>query len=72
MLLGKGGGGGGITGCIFWGFQVDGAMNGGGGGGAYNRNRGVYGTESINPPQPGAANLIVRPNQKPKNLTCVE
>ena len=35
-------------------------------GGAYNRNRGVYGFESINPPQPGAANLIVRPNQKQK------
>lgn len=54
-----------ITGCIVLGFQVDGALNGWGeGGGAYNRNRGVYGTESINPPQPEAANLIVRPNQK--------
>ena len=30
------------------------------------------GVESINPPQPGAANLIIRPNQKQKKLTSVE
>jgi len=34
--------------------------------GAYSQSRGVYGIESINPPQPGAAKLIVRPNQKQK------
>ena len=55
-----------------WSYEWEREGGRGEGGGAYNRNRGVYGSESINPPQPGAANLIVRPNQKQKNLTCAE